>query len=250
MCFVLLLYGVHRECPIVIAANREERRDRPATGPHDWNTVPRIWAGRDEVAGGTWLGVNEAGLVVAITNRRAEANDPNAPSRGALCLGALHQPTAAATRDYLNSELAQRQFNPFNLIAVDGQEAWAATWRGEVTPLGAGIHVIVSQGDADDPALPRVRRGRRLARRLEPARLDLPTLLSGLAQICANRTRPDPICRPGGARGTVSSSLIAVDQRGQLAAYWHAPGPPSEYQYSRAQLDISAPAMVAGPRRA
>ncbi len=249
MCFVLLLYRVHPEFPIVIAANREEHRARPSKGPHEWDTVPRIWAGRDEVAGGTWLGVNEAGLVVAITNRRAEANDPNAPSRGALCLGALQKPTAAAARDHLNAELAQRGFNPFNLVAVDGQEAWAATWRGDLTPLDAGIHVVVSQGDADDPALPRVRRGRWLTRRLEPAKLELPALLSGLAKVCANRTRPDPICRPGGVRGTVSSSLIAVDQHGRLAAYWHAPGPPSEYPYYPMQLGINAPEVLAGPRR-
>ncbi len=249
MCFVLLLYRVHPEYPIILAANREERRDRPATGPHAWDTVPRIWAGRDEVAGGTWLGVNEAGLIVAITNRRAAANDPAAPSRGALCLGALHQRSAKAVRTYLSAELARHRFNPFNLVVADGEEAWAATWHGEITALAAGIHIVVSQGDADDLGLPRVRRGHRLAQRLEPARLELRALLSGLAKLCANRARPDPICRPGGARGTVSSSLIALDRQGRLAAYWHAPGPPSEYEYRPLQLELSAPEAFAGRAR-
>jgi uncharacterized protein with NRDE domain len=240
MCFVLLLYRVHPRYPIVVAANREERRDRPASPPHAWDTSPRIWAGRDEVAGGTWLGLNELGLVVAITNRRAEANDPNAPSRGALCLGALHQPTAAAARRYLTAELArQPRFNAFNLIALDGEEAWVATRDGQVTNLAPGIHVIVSQGDVDDPRLARVRRGQRLARRLHPATRELPELLSGLATICANQTKPDPICRPGGQRGTVSSSLIALDRDGQVAAYWHAPGPPNEHAYDL--VDVNAP---------
>ncbi len=237
MCFVLVLYRVHPEYPIVVAANREERRDRPATPPHAWDTSPRIWAGRDEVAGGTWLGANEMGLVVAITNRRGEGNDPNAPSRGGLCLGALREPSAAAAKEYLARVVARQRFNPFNLIALDGEQAWAANRLGQVTQLDAGIHVIVSQGDVDDSRLARVRRGQRLARGLHAAKLALPELLDGLAGICANQTKPDPICRPGGIRGTVSSSLIALDRQGKLTAYWHAPGPPCAQGYGAVELN-------------
>jgi hypothetical protein len=196
-----------------------------------WAGSPRLRAGRDVVAGGTWLGANENGLVVAITNRRAQMVDPQAPSRGGLCLGALQQRSVADAHAYATAELARHCFNPFNLLCVDGQEAWVATWQGGVTPLGAGIHVVVSRGDVDDPAVPRVRRGYRLATRIKPATLDLNPLLEELGRICANRTRPDPICRPGGTRGTVSSSLIAVDRWGNLAAYWHADGPPTSSPY-------------------
>ena len=231
MCFVLLAYRVHPEYPIILAANREERRDRPATSPHAWDTTPRIWAGRDEVARGTWLGVNERGLVVAVTNRRSEGNDPTAPSRGGLCFGALLQPNAAAARAYVGDELARHRFNPFNLIAVDQTQAWVATSEAKLTELTAGIHIIVSQGDVDDVRLARVRRGKRLAERLQLPGLALPELLAGLATLCANCTAPDPICRPGGTRGTVSSSIVAVDHASTIAAYWHAPGPPCTHGY-------------------
>jgi hypothetical protein len=227
VCFVLLLYRVHPVYPIVIAANREERRNRPATPPHEWEGEPRLWAGRDGEAGGTWLGVNEHGLLVGITNRRSDANDPKAPSRGGLCLSALRQPDAAAARALFEKELADRRFNPFNLVVADLDQAWVGTWRGDVHPLDSGSHVIVSRGDVDDPSFPRVRRGHRLVSSINPSELELVPLLHHLAQICTSRTRPDPICRPGGKRGTVSSSLIAVDRAGQLAAYWHADGPPT-----------------------
>jgi uncharacterized protein with NRDE domain len=231
VCFVLLLYRVHPDYPIVLAANREERRDRAAIAPHEWECSPRLWAGRDAVAGGTWLGANEAGLVVAITNRRASAIDAQAPSRGGLCLGALRQSSAADARAYTAAETTERRFNPFNLLCVDRQEAWVATWEGTFTALEPGIHLVVSRGAVDDRAVPRVRRGHRLATRIKSATLELTPLLTELGRICANRTRPDPICRPGGARGTVSSSLIAVDRAGRLAAYWHADGPPSNHPY-------------------
>ena len=52
-----------------------------------------------------------------------------------------------------------------------------------------------------------------------------------LGRLCADASGPDPICRLGGERGTVSSSLIALDAAGRLAAYWHADGPPAEAPY-------------------
>lgn len=231
MCFVLLLHRVHPQYPILLAANREERRDRPSTPPHAWDGSPRIWAGRDELAGGTWLGVSETGMVVAVTNRRASTTDPGAPSRGGLCLGALRQPDIRAARRYVEQALAQWRFNPFNLICADVREAWVASWRGDIRPLDAGVHVVVSQGDIDDDSLPRVRRAHRMVRALDLT-LPLPELLHALGRICADRTRPDPICRPHGPRGTVSSSLIAVNAGGRPVAYWHAEGPPCLVPYA------------------
>lgn len=42
------------ESPLVIAANRDERLDRPASGPTRW-AGEKFFAPRDEQAGGTWL---------------------------------------------------------------------------------------------------------------------------------------------------------------------------------------------------
>jgi hypothetical protein len=244
MCFILLLYQVHPAYPVLLAANREERRDRPATPPHEWPGSPRIWAGRDEVAGGTWLGVNEHGLLVAVTNRRSDGQDPAAPSRGTLCLNALREPTPRKARRYVQEQLAASRFNPFNLLAANVEEAWVGTWRGDSVDLRPGVHVVVSQGDVDDMNLARARRGRRLARQLDLT-ASLPDILEALGRICANQTRPEPICRPGGVRGTVSSSLIALDADGRLAAYLHAGGPPSEHAYFPIVDVLTKPAATA-----
>ena len=48
---------------------------------------PRILGGRDEKAGGTWLAVNEHGVVAGLTNRPApDGADPARRSRGEIPL--------------------------------------------------------------------------------------------------------------------------------------------------------------------
>ena len=72
--------------PLVVAANRDERLDRPA---HSLCVLrehaPRILGGRDDLAGGTWLAVNEHGVVAGLTNRPSPGGrDPTKRSRGEL----------------------------------------------------------------------------------------------------------------------------------------------------------------------
>ena len=56
--------------PLIVAANRDELYERPSVAM----TVlrqggPRILGGRDELAGGTWLAVNEHAVVAALVNQ-------------------------------------------------------------------------------------------------------------------------------------------------------------------------------------
>ena len=57
-------------------------------------------------------------------------------------------------------------------------------------------------------------------------------LFRTLGRVCAITNQPFPLCRVGGDYGTVSSSLVAVKADGTIAAYWHAPGPPSEVAFA------------------
>ena len=69
MCMLAILYRVAKNTPILLAANREEEYVRPTQFPKIQSGTPRIVCGTDKVAGGTWLGVNQFGLVVTVTNR-------------------------------------------------------------------------------------------------------------------------------------------------------------------------------------
>ena len=68
MCLILFAYRVRPETPLIVAANRDEYHNRPAQSAHFWLDASEVLAGRDETAGGTWLGVNRRGRFAAVTN--------------------------------------------------------------------------------------------------------------------------------------------------------------------------------------
>ena len=98
MCTLIVLHRCVPGSPLVIAANRDEYLDRPATPPalREDLGAGRVAAPVDERAGGTWLGLNAAGLFAAITNRPTRRPDPTRRSRGLLVLDALAEGDEAA----------------------------------------------------------------------------------------------------------------------------------------------------------
>lgn len=92
MCLVVLAYKVHPGYPLMVAANRDEFHDRPTKPLHFWEDAPHILAGRDERAGGTWMGLTTAGRFAALTNYRdLRRPQVQGPSRGALVKHVLEQ---------------------------------------------------------------------------------------------------------------------------------------------------------------
>ena len=119
MCLIVFGWHSHPEYPLVIAANRDEfyaRKTRPAAW---WGQAVSLLAGRDEEAGGTWLGINRRGRVALLTNVRSPADrNPHAPSRGGLVVSALQAEAPAAQ---WAGQLPERAtaYNGFNLLVGD-----------------------------------------------------------------------------------------------------------------------------------
>jgi uncharacterized protein with NRDE domain len=121
MCLILVAWRAHPRFPLVLAANRDELFARPAA-PASWWPSPHILAGRDLLAGGTWLGVNACGGFAALTNYRDPARQrQNAPSRGALVPSSLAESLPVHERLEQLSRLSQ-DYNGFNLLYSDGRE--------------------------------------------------------------------------------------------------------------------------------
>lgn len=150
MCTLLLSIRPGPDVALIGATNRDERLDRPASGPHWWPTrpgAPRIWAPRDEVGGGTWVGLNSAGLFVAVTNRFGVERDAQRRSRGLVVLDALSHRSAAEAAAYV-AGLDPMSVNPFHLVMVDQVSAelvWhdARALRREA--LEPGLHIITER---------------------------------------------------------------------------------------------------------
>jgi uncharacterized protein with NRDE domain len=81
---------------------------------------PRVLGGHDKLAGGTWLAVNEHGVVAGLTNRPLEGGrDPKKRSRGELPLWlAGHTGAADAVAAFLTS-FRPADFNPCWILVGD-----------------------------------------------------------------------------------------------------------------------------------
>lgn len=115
MCVIFFAYRQHSEYSLVLLANRDEFYERPTAPADFWQDTPDIFAGRDLVHGGTWLGITKSGRFAAVTNFR----DPFAPkgkfSRGDLVSDFLK--TDESVEDYLKKiRTNAAAFSGFNLL--------------------------------------------------------------------------------------------------------------------------------------
>ena len=105
VCTLVLAWQVFDGAPIAVAANRDERLDRPAKPPAVYATDPLVIAPQDAQDGGTWIGVNEAGLFTGITNRWLDSDLPSERSRGNLVADVLSCSSAAEARAHVEKAL-------------------------------------------------------------------------------------------------------------------------------------------------
>lgn len=149
MCVLAFAWSAHPRWPLLVAANRDELHERPSAPLARWSDLHHLIGGRDLRSGGTWLGVSERGRLVTVTNRRGFGDPlPEMASRGALVADLLSGEGVYA--DPANARLSD--FNPFNLIHVDGTGAHYLSNRPESTrtALAPGIYGL-SNGGLDEP---------------------------------------------------------------------------------------------------
>jgi len=148
MCLLVAVSGIDPDAPLVIGANRDERLDRPATALDVLQRGhPRILGGRDHEAGGTWLAVNEHGVVAGLTNRPSPGGrDPRLRSRGELPLAlAGHRQASGAVDDFV-ARFRPWDYNPAWLLVGDRSSLYALDMTGDadvrVEVLTPGVHIL------------------------------------------------------------------------------------------------------------
>jgi len=141
MCLVALAVDAHPRYALVLAANRDEYHARPAA-PASWGRDGEfrgVLAGRDLLAGGTWLGVRRDGRFALVTNvREGKAQDPAARSRGELVPLMLG---GGASLDDAMRAIDGNRYNGFNLIAGDARGfSWISNRGGALRRVDRGVH--------------------------------------------------------------------------------------------------------------
>jgi hypothetical protein len=233
-----IYYRVVRGTPILVAANREERFDRPTQYPKIQPGSPRVVCGIDRKANGTWLGVNQHGLFCAVLNRPKHRLPLEPRSRGLLCRELLELRTAREASEYAEKELLTGIYAGANYVCADAKFA-AVVYGGnkiEVMEITPGLHVI-TDGNMDDF---RDERHELVHRMLTLHTLDSAVTFLAVASRTFSR-KPDNYGRRGVVMlgkefGTVSSTLLALSRKIQHAVMQYSPGPPCDHPYD----DLSA----------
>ncbi|VTS07882.1 NRDE family protein [Tuwongella immobilis] len=230
MCLIALLHHVVDDWPVIVAANREEAYARGGTPPQIWTGQMPFLAGRDPKGGGTWLGINRAGLVVAVTNRRRSHPDSPMRSRGLLVTDLLAHETAADAEKQAIAELSRTPYDGCNLLLVDSQRATVihhGDWL-RVRPLPPGLHVLANR-DVNDETDARCRFvfDTMISHRYP----SVDAAFSVMESICRHHEPPTPICLRGPERGTVSSTILGISTDIRNSRLLHAQGPPDRTIY-------------------
>ncbi len=246
MCTLAIYFRTFVGYPVVIAANRDEFLARPALPPVVLSESPSVVGGKDLKAGGTWLGINEHGMVAGLLNRRSEDVDPGARSRGLLCLDALRCRTVQKA-DALVRVQRGSDYNAFNLLVASADEAFVAYNRAgmiDIERLTPGLHLLTNL-DLNDFECPKISRSYRrfaelaenpdfardpLANRGALARL----LADHSTQLDSRSGRPNALCLHLGEYGTRSSSLIFLGRAPGEVEHFFASGAPCVTSYAAA----------------
>jgi uncharacterized protein with NRDE domain len=221
------------DAPLLLAENREEDVERPTLPPRIQSGRPRVLCGTDRQAGGTWLGVNQHGLVVAVANRPKAVVPAEPRSRGLLCRELLGFDSAKKAAQRAARELARGSYAGASYVCADAERG-LVVYGGdtvEVVELSPGLHLL-SNGNLNDLHDERQEFARRM---LTLQRLDSAVAFMAVASRTFSRKLNAAGRRgmvlPSGKFGTVSSTLLALTERPQHAIYQYAPGPPSECPY-------------------
>lgn len=252
MCTLVMLRRPDHKWPLIIAGNRDERPSRPALPPaRHWPDRPQVVAGLDQMAGGSWLGVNDYGLVASVMNREGSLGpSPGKRSRGELVLEALDHAEAEAAAEAL-ADLNPYAYRPFNLFIGDSRTAFWLRNRGargtravEIFEVPVGVSMLTAR-ELNDPTVARIRVHRPRFENTAPpdpgtgAWQSWQRLLA--SRLYNQETGPSAAMTidPESGFGTVSSALVALPSyvsEIQRPVFLYAPGPPDQAVYTPVAL--------------
>ena len=251
MCTIAAAVDRFPGFPVVIAANRDEVLDRPATPPFIWPGDVAFLAPRDDQAGGTWMGLNARGLFIGIANRFRSPRDRSRGSRGHIVSRALEMPNVEGLHAKL-SGVDPRAFNAFHLFYADVTGAAGVTWsdgeRLSQQRLGPGVHAITERSFGADTVdrAPTI-----VARWPAPLPDDTPDVRA-LQAMLAHHDERDPLATlcihlPEYNFGTRSSAILMLARDLAASRFWWAEGSPCRNPYvERSELVralVRAPAV-------
>jgi hypothetical protein len=227
MCSVSFL---PREGGFVLAMNRDESLSRVSALPPEVFTrnglamlYPR------ELSGGTWIGVNSAGMAFSLINwySQPDCANGNPVSRGEVVRALLSARNSTAAASLLR-ELPLNRMNPFRLMVVSPSERSLTEWRSSGSDLEPftlpwkrhhWFSSALDEGKANEMR-------RRVCSRVHGESFDLSSLRK-LHRSHAPKAGPFSLCMHRNDACTVSYTEINV--HGPVASAYYVAGPPCSH---------------------
>jgi uncharacterized protein with NRDE domain len=253
MCTILILYQIHPQHPLIIAANRDEYYARPATSPLILQQTPKIIGGQDQERGGTWMAVSEDGRFAGLTNQRTGSMpDKHRKSRGAVVMSALQAASLPEAKEHI-AALDPKEYNPFSLLFGDAENLYVAychedSTHIEIEALKPGFWVLPNDV-LDSPKFNKVTRAKALLQSdlLTPWKSLQPLLQKTLADHDVDPKkevfvpkgsllpklfwrRLEPLCIHTPVYGTRSSTIMAASN-GKIEHYLFTAGAPCQTEF-------------------
>jgi uncharacterized protein with NRDE domain len=238
MGIIAVYYKKLSDAPLLIAMNREENPERASLPPKIQSGRPRAVCGVDQQSGGTWAGVNQYGLFVAVANCPKKILPADPRSRGLLCRELLGCQNAEEALDMAQRELMTGCYAGGNFVCVDRMSGGVVHGGNdiEVERFKPGLHIL-SENRVDNLDDYRQEFVRRL---LTLQRIDSAISFFAVASR-AFSSSPDAsgkmgiLVRKQNIR-TVSSMLVSLTEKTQRSVMQFAPGSPDMCPYE----DVSA----------
>ena len=238
MGIVAVYYKRLSDAPLLIALNREEDPARESLPPKIQSGRPRSVCGVDQQSGGTWAGVNQHGLFIAVINcpKKVLPGDPR--SRGLLCRELLGCQNAEEALDTAQRELQTGCYAGANFVCVDRTSGGVVHGGDDIdiVKFKPGLHII-SESRVDDINDYRQEFVRRL---LTLQRIDSAISFFAVASR-AFSSNPDAAGKMGilvrkPNKRTVSSMLVSLTEKTPRSVMQYASGSPDMCPYE----DVSA----------
>jgi len=116
---------------LIVTMNRDEARLRTEAGlkQQQLGNIQVLYP-VDGLAGGTWFGLNDSGVVMALLNRYQDPQIEGAETRGAIIPLALAKGDYSDVLEHLNGSDFSR-FNPFDLFVIGIDNSDHFSWNGQ-----------------------------------------------------------------------------------------------------------------------
>lgn len=219
MCSLFAVFGADPQFPILVAANRDEARARPASPPGLYvGARHRMLSPRDRRAGGTWLAIDARLRVAGLTNVMGAPVRDDAKSRGHLPHLALDADDLDAAAASIAVEVRVHPYNAFQMLLCEPGRALVLRYvSGELIRRDVAPSVVTLSNEHSVNTL----QVADLAAALPPG-LSVTDRLDALAPVLLDRGERTGhrVLKTGADYGTVSSSLIAVPRDDPRQLIW------------------------------